>query len=78
MSHDKAGVVSMANSGPNSNGSQFFFTYTKQVHLDGKYTIFGQIIDGFETLEKMEKQPRPQQRRAKGERERRGRNEKQI
>ena len=47
----------MANSGPDTNGSQFFFTYTKQTHLDGKYTIFGHIIDGFESLSKMEKEP---------------------
>mmetsp|Transcript_3616 Transcript_3616/g.4415 ORF Transcript_3616/g.4415 Transcript_3616/m.4415 type:complete len:127 (-) Transcript_3616:42-422(-) len=57
LSHDRPGVMSMANSGSNTNGSQFFFTYTKQLHLDGKYTIFGQIIDGFEALEKMEKEP---------------------
>ena len=57
LSHDTAGILSMANSGPNTNGSQFFFTYSKQPHLDGKYTIFGHIIDGLETLEKMEKEP---------------------
>ena len=46
----------MANSGPNKNGSQFFILYAKQPSLDGKYTIFGQLIDGFETLEKLEKE----------------------
>ena len=46
----------MANSGPNKNGSQFFITYAKQPSLDGKYTIFGQLVDGFSVLEKVEKE----------------------
>ena len=46
----------MANSGPNKNGSQFFITYAKQQSLDGKYSIFGQLIDGNETLDKLEKE----------------------
>ena len=45
----------MANSGPNTNGSQFFFTYAKQPHLNGLYTIFGKVIHGFEVLDLMEK-----------------------
>jgi peptidyl-prolyl cis-trans isomerase-like 3 len=55
--HDKKGILSMANNGPNTNGAQFFFTYGPQPHLDGKYVIFGQIIGGFDVLEKMEKVP---------------------
>ena len=47
----------MANSGPNTNASQFFITYSKQNHLNGIYTIFGKVIDGFETLDAMEKEP---------------------
>lgn len=45
----------MANSGPNTNGSQFFITYAKQPHLNGLYTIFGKVIHGFEVLDLMEK-----------------------
>ncbi|KAK7934316.1 hypothetical protein WMY93_005212 [Mugilogobius chulae] len=57
LKHNVRGVVSMANNGPNTNGSQFFFTYAKQPHLDMKYTVFGKIIDGFETLDELEKLP---------------------
>jgi peptidyl-prolyl cis-trans isomerase-like 3 len=57
LKHDRKGMVSMANSGPNTNGSQFFITYSKQNHLDGLYTIFAKVIDGFETLDKVEKEP---------------------
>ncbi|TNV75402.1 hypothetical protein FGO68_gene5941 [Halteria grandinella] len=57
LKHDKRGVLSMANSGKDKNGSQFFITYAKQGALDGKYTVFGQMIDGHETLDKLEKEP---------------------
>lgn len=45
----------MANSGPNTNGSQFFINYAKQPHLNGFYTVFGKVIHGFEVLDLMEK-----------------------
>ena len=47
----------MANSGPNTNGSQFFITYAAQPSLDLKYTVFGRVIDGFDALDAIEKIP---------------------
>lgn len=57
LDHDRRGILAMANSGPNTNGSQFFFTYNKHSHLDGIYTVFGKVIDGFEVLDLLEKEP---------------------
>lgn len=47
----------MANNGPDTNGSQFFITYGPHAHLNNHYTVFGQVIDGFEVLEKLEEVP---------------------
>ena len=50
LKFDKPGVVGMANSGKDTNGSQFFITYDAQPDLDGQFTIFGQVIKGIEIL----------------------------
>ena len=49
-----AGALSMANSGPNTNGSQFFITYTAQHHLDGLHSVFGQLVEGMDVMETIE------------------------
>jgi len=52
--HLKRGVLSMANAGPNTNGSQFFLCFTATPHLDGKHVVFGQAIKNVELLDKLE------------------------
>jgi cyclophilin family peptidyl-prolyl cis-trans isomerase len=51
--HHVAGALSMANSGPNTNGSQFFICYADQPTLDGHYSVFGQLISGWDTFLKI-------------------------
>ena len=48
------GALSMANAGPNTNGSQFFITYAPQPHLEGRNSVFGQLVDGVDILEAIE------------------------
>ena len=54
LSHDRPGLLSMANAGPGTDGSQFFITFVPTQYLDGKHTIFGELVDGMETLKALE------------------------
>jgi peptidyl-prolyl cis-trans isomerase-like protein 2 len=55
--HEARGTLAMANSGPNTNGSQFYLTFRPTDHLDGKHTVFGRIVGGMDVLDKIERVP---------------------
>jgi|ERR1712194_496844 len=63
--HSKKCLLSMANAGPNTNGSQFFVTFSETPHLDGKHVVFGELVEGFDVVTQVEQAPTGDQDRPK-------------